>query len=130
MFLMDDMIIKAKVASSICTGGVSVVGFADDDTNPSAYLTLQREVSPHKGQHQGEYYVELNGQQYGAHGGVLKCEISPARLVLTVDPRQTRIPATTICVLSDTNESQWADACRAVEVLFKGTGVVVTSSET
>jgi hypothetical protein len=33
-------------------------------------------------------------------------------------------------VLNDTNESQWVNACRAVELLFKGTGVVVASSET
>jgi hypothetical protein len=127
---MDTVTIKAKVASSILTDGVSVVGFADDDTNPSAYLTLQREVNPSKNQGQDQYYLELCGQQFGAYGGVLVCEISSASLLFTLNTRQTHIPAKTICVLNNTNESQWADACRAVELLFKGTGVVITMSET
>jgi hypothetical protein len=127
---MDNVTIKAKVASSIITDGVSVVGFADDDTNPSTYLTLQREVNPSEDGSQEQYYLELCGQQFGAYGGVLECKISRASLLFTLNPRQTRIPAKTICVLNNTNESQWTDACRAVELLFKGTGVVVTSSET
>ena len=127
---MDNVTIRANAASSVRKDGVSVVGFANDVANPSVYLTVQREMGPDDGQHQGEYYVELNGQQHGTYGGVLKCEIGPARLVLTLDPRQTRILARTICVLNDTNESQWVNACRAVELLFKGTGVVVASSET
>jgi hypothetical protein len=127
---MHNVTIKAKVASSILTNGVSVVGFADNDTNPSAYLTLQREVNPSTNQGQEQYYLELCGQQFGAYGGVLECEISHASLLFTLNPQQTRIPAKTICVLNKTNESQWADACRAVELLFKGTGVVIILSET
>lgn len=127
---MDHVTIKAKVASSNLTDGVSVVGFADDDTNPSAYLTLQREVNPSKDQDPEQYYLELCGQQFGAYGAVLKCEISPARVLFTLNPQQTNIPAKTICVLNNTNESQWADACRAVEVLFKETDVAIISSET
>jgi hypothetical protein len=125
---MDNVSFKAKVASSICTDGVSVVGFADSNKSPSVYLTLQRGASPDEDDHQEQYYVELCGQQHGVYGGVLGCEVGRARLVLTLDPRQTHIPAKTICVLNGATESQWNIACRAVELLFKGTPVLVTSS--
>ncbi len=73
---MDNVTIKAKVASSVLAHGVSIVGFADDEKNPAAYLTLQRQVGRTKGLDQEQYYLELCGQPYGAYGGVLKCEIS------------------------------------------------------
>jgi hypothetical protein len=128
--LMDNVTIKATVASSSITGGVRVVGFADADPDPSAYLTLQRDVSLSEDQNQKHYYLELSGQQYGVYGGILECEISCAKLLFTLDPRQTRISAKSICVLNSTNGSQWTDACRAVELLFEGTGVAITSSDT
>lgn len=127
---MESLTIKAKVASSIITDKVCVVGFADADLNPVTYLTLQRETNLRGDHSQDQYYLEVCGQQYGAYGAVLECAISCARLLITLDPQQSRIPAKTICVVNSTNRSQWADACRAVELLFRGMGVAMISSDT
>jgi len=69
---------------------VALLGFADDQSNTTQYVLLQRDLEPsHQDRELGHdnFHIEINGQQYSGYGGIASARLQGSRLVLQLDPQ-------------------------------------------
>ncbi len=69
---------------------VAMLGFADDECNPSQYIMLQKGLRPSSQDREcgfDQTYIEVNSQIHSGYGGVVEAQLKENRLVLKLDPQ-------------------------------------------
>ena len=79
---------KASAISALIEDGVAILGFADDQFNPTCYLMLSRTLEPSRQdltQGLDKPHLEVNSQKNSYYGGLREARLSRSRLMVMLE---------------------------------------------
>ena len=114
--------------------GVAVLGFADDDTNMTQYLLLQRTLQPDPQDRRlgmDKVHFELNSQIKSAYGTVEEAQLRKQGVVFRLDPATAAkvSDGETIDVAIDLSAGKMKELAEQLRLLIGEDRVRITSRE-
>lgn len=124
----------ASSVKAYSENGIAVVGFADDEFNPTQYVLLQRTLMPSEQDRNlgmDQPHVEIHPPTRSAYGGVDQVIVERGRLMLWLNNAMTRKVDNTspITISFDLTTKELAETTRALSEVIGAERVHPRASE-